>query len=51
MSLGATDKQISELGRLYNYTLEFGLCKEGDKTLGYGAGIASSFGEIDHLLK
>lgn len=50
MSLGASDKQIAQLGALYWYTLEFGACKEGSKKLGYGAGIASSIGEIEHLM-
>jgi len=40
--LGATDEQISHLGSLYWFTLEFGACREGDHVLGYGAGIASS---------
>ena len=35
---------------MYWFTLEFGVCKEGDERLGYGAGIASSIGEIEHLL-
>lgn len=46
LSLGATDEQVSHLGTLYWYTLEFGACLEGDKRLGYGAGIASSIEEI-----
>jgi phenylalanine-4-hydroxylase len=50
LSLGASDEQISQLGTLYWFTLEFGACKEGDKILGYGAGIASSFGEIRHFM-
>ena len=49
MSLGASDKQIAQLGTLYWFTLEFGVCKEGSKKLGYGAGVASSIGEIEHL--
>lgn len=42
LSLGATDEQISQLGSLYNFTLEFGALVEGDKKLGYGAGLGSS---------
>lgn len=44
LSLGATDKEISQLGTLYWYTLEFGACREKGEIKGYGAGIGSSFG-------
>ena len=47
LSLGASDDQISKLGALYWFTLEFGAYREGDKKLGMGAGIASSIGEIE----
>lgn len=50
LSLGATDEQVSWLGSLYWFTLEFGACKEGDQKLGYGAGIASSIAEIENLM-
>ena len=49
LSLGASDVQIAQLGALYWYTLQFGACKEGNKTLAYGAGIASSIGEIKNF--
>lgn len=41
---------MAKLGSLYWYTLEFGVCKEGDKRLGYGAGVASSIAEIENML-
>lgn len=50
LSLGATDQQIAQLGTLYWFTLEFGACLQGDKRLGYGAGIASSISQIENLM-
>ena len=38
------------MGSLYWYSLEFGVCKEANRQLGYGAGIASSIGEIENLI-
>ena len=44
----ATDQQIEELGRLYWYTVEFGLVEEKGEIKAYGAGLLSSFGELEH---
>ncbi|MEO6334781.1 MAG: phenylalanine 4-monooxygenase [Pyrinomonadaceae bacterium] len=44
----ATDQQIEELGRLYWFTVEFGLVEDGDDVKAYGAGLLSSFGELEH---
>jgi monomeric phenylalanine-4-hydroxylase len=44
----ATDQQIEELGRLYWYTVEFGLVEDGGDIKAYGAGLLSSFGELVH---
>lgn len=44
----ATDKQIEELGRLYWFTVEFGLVEHEGGTKAYGAGLLSSFGELEH---
>jgi phenylalanine-4-hydroxylase len=44
----ATDEQLEELGRLYWFTVEFGLIKEGDEVKAFGAGLLSSFGELAH---
>ena len=44
----ATDKQIEELGRLYWFTVEFGLVEDDGDIKAYGAGLLSSFGELEH---
>jgi phenylalanine-4-hydroxylase len=44
----ATDKQLEELGRLYWFTVEFGLVEEAHGVRAYGAGLLSSFGELEH---
>ena len=42
----ATDKQLEELGRLYWFTVEFGMIEEDGDIKAYGAGLLSSFGEL-----
>jgi phenylalanine-4-hydroxylase len=44
----ATDKQLEELGRLYWFTIEFGLVEHEGDIKAYGAGLLSSFGELEH---
>lgn len=44
----ATDKQLEQLGRLYWFTVEFGLVRDADDIKAYGAGLLSSFGELEH---
>lgn len=41
---------IAMLGRIYWFTIEFGLIRENDDIKVYGAGIISSFGETFHSL-
>jgi phenylalanine-4-hydroxylase len=37
---------LARVARLYWYTLEFGICREGNALKAYGAGMLSSFGEL-----
>ncbi len=44
----ANDQQLEELGRLYWFTIEFGLVEHEGDIKAYGAGLLSSFGELEH---
>ncbi|HWQ33565.1 MAG TPA: phenylalanine 4-monooxygenase [Blastocatellia bacterium] len=44
----ATDEQLEQLGRLYWFTVEFGLIQEGSEIKAFGAGLLSSYGELEH---
>ncbi len=44
----ANDRQLVELGRLYWFTIEFGLVEHEGNIKAYGAGLLSSFGELEH---
>lgn len=50
LSLGASDEQVAMLGSIYWFTIEFGICLEKGENRFYGAGIASSYGEIDNMV-
>ncbi|MEK7146057.1 MAG: phenylalanine 4-monooxygenase, partial [Patescibacteria group bacterium] len=47
-SLKANEEELIQIERLYWFTVEFGLIQEAGQLKAYGAGLLSSFGEIQH---
>jgi phenylalanine-4-hydroxylase len=48
-SLGADEKLIWHLTKVYWYTVEFGVVREGEDIKAFGAGVLSSYGELAHM--
>ncbi|MCU0690859.1 MAG: phenylalanine 4-monooxygenase [Polyangiaceae bacterium] len=49
-SVHATDDQVGQLATLYWYTIEYGVVRQHGQLRAYGAGLLSSFGELEHAI-
>jgi phenylalanine-4-hydroxylase len=47
--LGADEKTIWHLTKVYWYTVEFGVVREGGDIKAFGSGILSSYGELEYM--
>jgi phenylalanine-4-hydroxylase len=49
-SLGVSDEDVTRLGNIYWFTIEFGICSQNNKKKIYGSGILSSPKEIEWVM-